>query len=585
MYWRSGINCAYASGSREPAKRGERWDRAGVTPASPASRLAACLSARKGSPPGIRSESDAPRLASTQSGSGASRPPRLACVPIAGCGESHASANASRTYAVTERDFHIEAPATLSPGTYTFDVANEGATHHELIIAPTHERLAAAAPGRTDGRRGSDRIEGARVARAGRPGCAAHADRPSGARTLRVLLQHGGALHGGDARRSGGPVMLGRRSLAATDHRVRLRPASGDRDLRHVRVDLGGDDRALGAHHETLGAPHERDPDRRPPADARGTLRRGNAARARRPHGQPRLHRRRDAGLGGRPARRRRRARRQRRRRRNRAAAGRRRRDPSTSSHSSSGSSPTSPSTGEAVLARRATAGLPETAGEHVSLLEPIARLRVLAALSSSIAFRAAQEIGRTDESNIAGLLRTPGRCSASAACSSRCCSPRPCSPRRGARVPTSAASPCPPPISSWCSPTAAPATSAARCPRSSVAPSPSSTATGCMHFVHEDDRAVIEAVRRTGEPSAFTFRMRNVAGEWRHLEARATDLRADRNLRGVVIHARDTTDRVRLEQELTAKVRSRRIRQATSPRRWRWPTRNRKSSTSSSAR
>jgi uncharacterized cupredoxin-like copper-binding protein len=61
----------------------------------------------------------------------------LACVPISGCGESHASASASRTYALNERDFHIEAPATLTAGTYTFDVANHGATDHELIVAST----------------------------------------------------------------------------------------------------------------------------------------------------------------------------------------------------------------------------------------------------------------------------------------------------------------------------------------------------------------------------------------------------------------------------------------------------------------
>ena len=50
-----------------------------------------------------------------------------------------------------------------------------------------------------------------------------------------------------------------------------------------------------------------------------------------------------------------------------------------------------------------------------------------------------------------------------------------------------------------------------------------------------------------------MSFRMRNASGEWRHLEARATDLRADRHLRGVVINARDATERVRLEQELSA--------------------------------
>jgi len=60
----------------------------------------------------------------------------LVCVPLAGCGGSKAHASARRTYAVNERDFQIEAPASLAPGKVTFDVDNDGATYHELIIAP-----------------------------------------------------------------------------------------------------------------------------------------------------------------------------------------------------------------------------------------------------------------------------------------------------------------------------------------------------------------------------------------------------------------------------------------------------------------
>ena len=52
--------------------------------------------------------------------------------------------------------------------------------------------------------------------------------------------------------------------------------------------------------------------------------------------------------------------------------------------------------------------------------------------------------------------------------------------------------------------------------------------------------------------PQQLVFRMRNAAGEWRHLEAHLTDLRSDRHVRGVVLNARDITERVRLEQELT---------------------------------
>jgi diguanylate cyclase (GGDEF)-like protein/PAS domain S-box-containing protein len=74
----------------------------------------------------------------------------------------------------------------------------------------------------------------------------------------------------------------------------------------------------------------------------------------------------------------------------------------------------------------------------------------------------------------------------------------------------------------------------------------------GFSQFVHDDDRAELSEAERSGEARQFVFRMRNAAGEWRHLEAHVTDLRSDRHVRGVVLNARDTTDRVRLEQELT---------------------------------
>jgi diguanylate cyclase (GGDEF)-like protein/PAS domain S-box-containing protein len=74
----------------------------------------------------------------------------------------------------------------------------------------------------------------------------------------------------------------------------------------------------------------------------------------------------------------------------------------------------------------------------------------------------------------------------------------------------------------------------------------------GFMRFVHEDDRDALVEVQRSGKAEQVVFRMRNSAGEWRHLEAYVTDLRHDRHVRGVVLNARDTTDRVNLEQELT---------------------------------
>ena len=66
----------------------------------------------------------------------------LACALLAGCGSSHgASASTGkaegRLVQVVEQDFHIEAPATLTAGRYTFQVHNEGATDHEFLIAPS----------------------------------------------------------------------------------------------------------------------------------------------------------------------------------------------------------------------------------------------------------------------------------------------------------------------------------------------------------------------------------------------------------------------------------------------------------------
>ncbi len=60
------------------------------------------------------------------------------CIALCGCGESRARAAVSHPVLVHEHDFEIEAPSSLKSGEYTFDVENEGATDHELIIAPTH---------------------------------------------------------------------------------------------------------------------------------------------------------------------------------------------------------------------------------------------------------------------------------------------------------------------------------------------------------------------------------------------------------------------------------------------------------------
>ena len=53
---------------------------------------------------------------------------------------------------------------------------------------------------------------------------------------------------------------------------------------------------------------------------------------------------------------------------------------------------------------------------------------------------------------------------------------------------------------------------------------------------------------KRPGKPRRVVFRMTTRFGEWRHLEAHVTDLRGDRHVRGVVLNARDITERIELE-------------------------------------
>jgi len=75
----------------------------------------------------------------------------------------------------------------------------------------------------------------------------------------------------------------------------------------------------------------------------------------------------------------------------------------------------------------------------------------------------------------------------------------------------------------------------------------------GLLEFVRPDDRAPLRAAYTEGEPpSEMVFHVTNRFGESRCLDAYVTDMRDDRQIRGVVLNARDVTERVQLEEELT---------------------------------
>jgi diguanylate cyclase (GGDEF)-like protein len=74
----------------------------------------------------------------------------------------------------------------------------------------------------------------------------------------------------------------------------------------------------------------------------------------------------------------------------------------------------------------------------------------------------------------------------------------------------------------------------------------------GFERFLHAEDLPTVQAAVEHGAPAQVLFRSVNRFEEWRTLEANVTDLRDDRQIRGVVLNARDVTERVRLEEELT---------------------------------
>jgi PAS domain S-box-containing protein len=72
----------------------------------------------------------------------------------------------------------------------------------------------------------------------------------------------------------------------------------------------------------------------------------------------------------------------------------------------------------------------------------------------------------------------------------------------------------------------------------------------GFVGFVHPDDRLLLLEALAAGSPSTIAFRLPGEDGQWRDLEAYVTDLRGDRHVRGVVLNARDVTERNRADAE-----------------------------------
>jgi diguanylate cyclase (GGDEF)-like protein/PAS domain S-box-containing protein len=207
--------------------------------------------------------------------------------------------------------------------------------------------------------------------------------------------------------------------------------------------------------------------------------------------------------------------------------------------------------TGKAVLAHRRLDDLPQTANERIRFTDPTMRLRVLAALTSNVSLAASRTLAADADRGVADLITLQVVLGALGLVTSL--------------------------LLAWALIRAARRQSAHF--RSLVTASTDLVLvfgeSGCQYasrsvstmlgrvehdllgpgvweHIHPDDLCGVQAAADGGEPAELVFRLRNRFGEWRHLEAHLTDLRADRLVRGVVLNAREVTERVRLEEQLT---------------------------------
>src|SRR5438270_8900727 len=207
--------------------------------------------------------------------------------------------------------------------------------------------------------------------------------------------------------------------------------------------------------------------------------------------------------------------------------------------------------TGSAVLARRPATAVKLTADARLTVRDPVERLRVLSALTSNVSLNAARTIGAEDDRNIGRLIVIEVVLGAIGLLTSLLLAFGliPATRRQPAHFRSL--------VTSSTDLVLVFGDGGCRYASESVAsmlgrPEEDLLGERFAQFVHPDDLPSMCAAYAHGEPHEIVFRMVNEFGEWRHLEAHVTDLRPDRQIRGIVLNARDVTERLRLEEELT---------------------------------
>ncbi|HST25876.1 MAG TPA: EAL domain-containing protein [Gaiellaceae bacterium] len=208
--------------------------------------------------------------------------------------------------------------------------------------------------------------------------------------------------------------------------------------------------------------------------------------------------------------------------------------------------------TGAALLAGRPVDSVQLTAHEHLAQVDPVERLRVLTAMTSNISLDAARTIGAGADQNIAELITLQVALGILGLLTSLMLGWALISATRRQTAHFRSL------VTSSTDLVLVLGDGGCRYASDSVTSMVGRTdeelmGEGFADCVHLDDVASLRAVYAEGDPpNEMVFRLRNKFAETRVLEAHITDLRQDRRIRGVVLNARDVTERVHLEEELT---------------------------------
>jgi diguanylate cyclase (GGDEF)-like protein/PAS domain S-box-containing protein len=207
--------------------------------------------------------------------------------------------------------------------------------------------------------------------------------------------------------------------------------------------------------------------------------------------------------------------------------------------------------TGAALLAHRPMSSVRLTGGEHLGATDPLSRLRAIAGLTATAARTTPQEIGARTDTNITSLIVTQVvmgvvglLVSLLLAFALIAATRRQTGHFRS--IVTASTDLVIVLGEGGCRHVSPSVTGMLGVAEEAVLGS------GLVRFLHPDDRALVRSAYASGRAEEFVFRMANSFGEWRHLEAHVTDLRDDGQIRGILLNARDITERVRLQEELT---------------------------------